>query len=814
MMGAIAYRFRAEARRTWISVLAVLVVVGIVGGAALASIAGARRTESALPRLLSTTNAHHVVVNPDHGSFSDLQPDDLDDLPGVVETAYAAGVFATPADADGNPDFERDIEPMATDGRWGYEMSTPVVRDGRMPDPGAEGEILVDSQVAAWYGVGPGDRLPHVVVDFGELQEWEAGGEQGPPPFEPRDFDVVGVADFADQVVDDLEGESGRVMYTAAYLDLHRDDVGFWGGLVRLADPTRRAEFEAAVQQLVPDEAVAFHWTAASADRFQRAVRPQAVALGVFGAILAVAAVLGAVTALARHSSDLADERRLANAMGLGRRSAALLGASHGAVVAVGASAVAVGTALALSPVFPIGPARDAEPTPGFDADLTVVLAATVLMIAVLVVGGAVSGSRSLRSGRSAPMRPSRAAAGLAALGAGPVPTVGARMAFEKGSADRAVPVTSTMTTLALAVAAVMAAGAFGESLDRVITTPALYGSNWDAAVSLSPPADEVASGDDLVELAPRMQGMVDEAVGELAARPDVDGITVGTFAQLDIGGRSVPALGLDVVTGAAHPTIVDGRRPTGADEVVLGGRTMRQLGVKVGERAPGRGVDLVVVGRAVFPGYAEYSGQDSTELGTGAWMTVDGLARAGNVFAGRTIFVSVEPGGDVERALVGLEVEGLSNDGGVVVDTFRPVEVDALERVRSTPDLLALGLGAVGALAASHALLSAVRRRRRDLAVLRVLGMRRRDIVATISCQASLVAGTAIAIGVPFGVAVGRWSWSTVVETLGGVARPVTPVLVVVVFGSAVLVAANLLAASPSWRAARLRPADVLRAE
>lgn len=812
-MGASLYRFRAEVRRTWPSLLAIALLMGIVGGVAVAAVAGARRTGSAMPRLVESTNTHDVIVNPDHGSFSRIDPDDLATLPGVTATSYAAGVFAMPADADGAPDFSRQIEPMATDGRWGYEMSRPVVRSGRMPDPAADDEILVDPEVADWYDVGAGDVLRHVVVDFPALQEWEAGGEQGPPPFEPRDFTVVGIGDFADQVAGDLEGEGGRVFYTPAFLRQHEDDVGFWGGLVQLEDSTQRAGFEAAVRALAPDEAVAFHWAAATVDRFQRSVRPQEVALWAFGAVLGAAASLGAVTSLARHSTDLANERRLAHAMGLGRRSAAVVGGCHGGLLAVVGTAAACAVAVALSPVFPIGPARSAEPSLGIHADGVVLTAAALLWMVMMTTSGAIVGARSLRVGPRQRRRPSRAASSLASLGAGTVPTLGARLAFEHGSAERAVPVVSTLVTLAVAVAAVNAAGSFGASLDRVVTTPPLYGSNWDAALSLSPPAEEIGSGADLADLEPRMVELVDGAVSELSEQPGVDGITIGSFAHLDLEGRSVPALGLDPVLGSAHPTMIEGRPPSGPDEVVLGTRTMRQLRAAVGDTVRSGSSALTVVGRAVFPGYSEYSGQDSTELGIGSWLTVEGLDRAGTAFAGRMVFVSVDPALEADEVLSGIRPVGLSDDG-VQIDTFRPSEVDALQRVRSTPDVLGLALGVVGAVAASHALLSAVRRRRHDLALLRVLGFQRRQVRAIVAWQASFVAGSALIIGLPLGAALGRWSWSQVIDTLGGAASPVTPLATVALLTLAVLVGANALAAWPGRRAALLRPAEILRAE
>ena len=46
-MNAVRYRFRAELRTRWKSVLALALLAGLAGGVTLAAIAGARRTDSA-----------------------------------------------------------------------------------------------------------------------------------------------------------------------------------------------------------------------------------------------------------------------------------------------------------------------------------------------------------------------------------------------------------------------------------------------------------------------------------------------------------------------------------------------------------------------------------------------------------------------------------------------------------------------------------------------------------------------------------------------------------------------------------------------
>lgn len=120
------------------------------------------------------------------------------------------------------------------------------------------------------------------------------------------------------------------------------------------------------------------------------------------------------------------------------------------------------------------------------------------------------------------------------------------------------------------------------------------------------------------------------------------------------------------------------------------------------------------------------------------------------------------------------------------------PQDVLALRNVRTLPQALAAFLVALALAALGHALVTAVRRRRHDLAVLRALGFPPRQNAACIAWQATTVAVVGLVLGLPLGVVVGRLSWRWVADS--------TPLLYVPP------VAAR--------RAARLRPAEVLRSE
>ena len=94
------------------------------------------------------------------------------------------------------------------------------------------------------------------------------------------------------------------------------------------------------------------------------------------------------------------------------------------------------------------------------------------------------------------------------------------------------------------------------------------------------------------------------------------------------------------------------------------------------------------------------------------------------------------------------------------VLGVQRPAEIVNYQSTGDTPAILAAALaaGAVGALAIT--LTASVRRRRRDLGLLKTFGFTRRQLAVTVAWQASVAAIIGIVVGVPFGIALGRWLW------------------------------------------------------
>jgi putative ABC transport system permease protein len=143
-----------------------------------------------------------------------------------------------------------------------------------------------------------------------------------------------------------------------------------------------------------------------------------------------------------------------------------------------------------------------------------------------------------------------------------------------------------------------------------------------------------------------------------------------------------------------------------------------------------------------------------------------------------------------------------------------RPASITRLARIADVPVMLSglLVLLAVGTLA--HTLVTATRRRRRDLAVLKTLGFVRLQVRGILAWQATTLAAVALLIGLPTGIAAGRWGWRIFAGQLGVLPDPVVPPLAIFIAVPAALFLANVIAALPGQAAARTQPAPLLRSE
>src|SRR5690349_5677208 len=98
-MGSPAYVARLQIRRRWRSLVAVALFVAVIGGIAIALIAGARRSSSVVRRYFDAAIPYDMVV----GGYSSLAQTDVRAIPGVERadrSTYFASTYVKP---DGRP---------------------------------------------------------------------------------------------------------------------------------------------------------------------------------------------------------------------------------------------------------------------------------------------------------------------------------------------------------------------------------------------------------------------------------------------------------------------------------------------------------------------------------------------------------------------------------------------------------------------------------------------------------------------------------------------------------------------------------------
>jgi hypothetical protein len=243
----------------------------------------------------------------------------------------------------------------------------------------------------------------------------------------------------------------------------------------------------------------------------------------------------------------------------------------------------------------------------------------------------------------------------------------------------------------------------------------------------------------------------------------------------------------------------------------------MKARGVAIGDTVkvgPKPARDAKVVGEALMPATSH------TEYDQSAWMTLPGLQASLPPVAERGaddlwdfVFVRWKPGTDVSAAQKRLQVfTAKCSCGGFVPEL--PSSVADLGRLRSLPFALGIFFALLAIATVAHALVTTVRRWRRDLAVLRSIGFTRGQARVAIAWQSTLLASAGVVVGVPLGIASGRLIWRWLAHSFPFVYAPPLAVVVLIFIVPVALAVANALAAGPARTAARIRPAEVLRAE
>lgn len=807
----------AQLRRGWRNLAGLTCLIGLAGGLVIAGTAGAQRTATAVDRMIEATEASHVLVNPSAGDETGLDFDRVASLPMVSEFSRFQGVMVGPMEpAASVAEWFSGPFTMTNDGVAGVEFARPVIHAGRMVAATAVGEVFLDRAFAERHQLNVGDEVRWRIPTWSDVDAaFAAGGEQAileilnSTSFGTAvDLVVVGIGTELDGIAVDTGFEPVSAWLPRGLYDsLGRPSAGFGGALVRLADADDITDFKAAVDQMAPDEKIVYQTLAVSRDKALRATQPAATALAIFAAVAFLLGLLLVGQAISRRAQLDAGDNDVLAALGTTRTDRFAASMIRLTLAAIAGGVMALVIAVLLSAFTPVGPARWAEVDQGMWLP-TITMGGALMTALVVVVAGLAPTWRYTRElDHSLVVRGSRVAGWLAAQGAPPPVTTGVRFGLEPGRGRTAVPTRATIIGAMTAVAVAVATIVFAASLDRVVHDGRFYGSNFDVALDFD-------NDDDLRMGNP---STIADVVSTLSELPEVAQVGEMRISEVVVDNEPLTALTFSASANAVAPTLADGRAPSRADQVALGATTLRQLGVSIGDTVRLRTAkfdgDAEVVGRVVLPGVGLYQGSDRTSIGNGVLLTPDPVGVRDPESKG-FIVVKLAPGAD--RAT--FEQRASQALGGFGLFQFqsgsRPSEIVSLDQLRSLPLVFAALLVLLVSVTVVHALAVSVRRRRRDLAILQVLGADRRSVIAVGVWQGVTIGVAAVLLGVPVGVVAGRWSWVVLANAFGTLAEPVVPARTVTAVGLAVITLAALAGFVPSRRGLRHHPGTSLRTE
>src|SRR3984957_3751362 len=435
--------WRSMLRASWRQAVVVTLLGGLLGAVALAALAGARSTSGAYGRYLKAINVSDGQVN-GPGALPGLPFMEpvrrLWSLTGTVSHGTYVGLNALPVVRGKIDDsFLTDSIDGSVDGA-GFTQDTMTVVSGKLPPEASTTGIVLSPQIAALFGVGAGGRVTYVFLS----------GSQRRPPRDCRSFRGAAMPAPPPALVDQADNPGGATLPPGATAQLIGKYFGYaWVGLRLTAGDAGvsdlRRRLPALVSRLETESDHVTHTQDAGLtfsvkrtrdvqDEVQRAIGPEVIALPIFGAITAVAALVLTSLAAAQLLSRTAPDARRLRALGASRWQAALVAAVPGVIPVAGIIVITAAGAIALSPLAPVGPVRFFAPGQGVFAD-PLVLGAGLPALFVLFSGLLwMLALRAVRPARQA-LGAERSAVTRAAIAAGlpPAAVVGTRNALDFG---------------------------------------------------------------------------------------------------------------------------------------------------------------------------------------------------------------------------------------------------------------------------------------------------------------------------------------------------------------------------------------------
>ncbi|MEQ1874942.1 MAG: FtsX-like permease family protein, partial [Ilumatobacteraceae bacterium] len=555
---------------------------------------------------------------------------------------------------------------------------------------------------------------------------------------------------------------------------------------------------------------------------FDDALRTDADLLWLLAAVGALAGLLVLAPVIGRNMRDTGPNTETLAALGTRRPQIVQQALAHTCALAVIGAVSAAIVAAPVSALMPAGLSESLYPDREVQLDSVSIVIGVVLIIAVVVVIGAIPAWRMGRAEQSATVHASEPSGAFALLGLRPAFRTGLSAAIGAPVGPRRASPWPSLISMVVAAIVGVASLTYLAGLRHLERTPRVLGWNWDAIV-----------GFDFIATDPESSAATMKAVGELDV---VEVMTEGTFYPpwiLSVPGTDVLAWPWSFDTGpnAIRPVVLSGRAPEGPDEVAVDALFAAQTGLGVGDTVSLTRPSLIDYMADQFPqaiqeleldyelpevpeqaslskefeitGIALTASDSAQELPE-ITLTLDGLANLVEPTADEVALARAWLPNDLPSELVAEAADFLANldIGGRVaylrfsgsVQDGADAVAEALVAVGSTPDIIApspenalsliSGLNvesndrvpvalvimvAIAFLAIAAYLLGvSIRSRRFEMAVMRSLGLSTGGLRWSVAAQATVTALVAMVVAIPVGVLVGRWAWLRYARDLG----------------------------------------------
>lgn len=763
---------RSTIRGHWRATIFLTVFAGLASGAVLTGVEVARRTSSAYDRYLGYAHVADVSlaacpVGVTEDSLADgfdvcFSDGNMRDASGIVAgvpgVAGVGRIALSPvgvADPSLPSGWQGTLALSTVDAGPEYSVARPIVVGGRLPATGATDEVAVNEELLRSASLHLGDTMTVGTISAADLsQQEQANFVPNGARSSPR---IVGVI----RLPDDLQpGQSTRgiarlterdpILYLPpgwwkAYGDgaaVYNESLAVW------ATPgTKPDDLRSAIDQRFSDRLHFLGTPSADPAPLTRVIDLQSLAAWVIALTTLVAGAVFVGQAIARQlRRELADRATL-QALGFDRTHTTLAAVSRMAPVAAGCALLAAVTAVLASPIGPIGLARQAEVEQGIHWDIP------VIVIGSIAAGLAVVAVSAAAAWHSAAARTSSSAVHGLTSRRWTLPVTartGALLARTTGTR-------AAVLSACVAIVAAVGAGGLLRSITRLENTPRRYGATWDLDVGAYTSyeglykAQQTAEGHAFVTATGSMRTTTSEVKGHQL-------LIVAFDPQTD------PAIA---------PVVTDGRLPKADDEIALGSEAMSVLGVEIGDSfvpppGPGAGqgssTDTVgplrVVGRVVV----NDNGTDQRSGGAGGVITNGLFSRIDPTTVPQDVLLKLAPGTDLAAAVAELRPEF----GGIIGLARPQADVRNLDRIKPQLRVVAPVVILFAIAALTHALITTVRVRRRDLATMRALGFTGGQVATSIGWHAAFVQAVALVVGIPIGVIAAQWVWRSVEARLG----------------------------------------------